>query len=269
MIDLLAKLLIENGLEPDSFTTSATGEAIFRGEVPAGRVMQTWVNVAKSAAETKYWPIIRDGSDDIHEQTERDPASILTAAPVGNIREILQPRMQERLNSLREMMPEFAEATDMDRLAAMADASGIYSFGERTQIEQVWPVDTPAPTRARFQTLKRAKGTPSVLLLVRVEHSWEVPAYLEFGGWNDCPAPELHVAVLREWRNNYRAAPACITGDVLECVVIKRPQTEAEAMKLAAEQWIFCEDIVGQGTQSVRKLAMEIWRSPTWFFWWD
>jgi hypothetical protein len=51
MIDLLAKLLIENGLEPDSFTTSATGEAIFRGEVPAGRVMQTWVNVAKSAGQ--------------------------------------------------------------------------------------------------------------------------------------------------------------------------------------------------------------------------
>jgi hypothetical protein len=163
--------------------------------------------------------------------------------------------MQERLNSLREMMPEFAEATDMDRLAAMADASGIYSFGERTQIEQVWPVDTPAPTRARFQTLKRAKGTPSVLLLVRVEHSWEVPAYLEFGGWNDCPAPELHVAVLREWRNNYRAAPACITGDVLECVVIKRPQTEAEAMKLAAEQWIFCEDIVGDGNLEISDLV--------------
>ncbi len=104
---------------------------------------------------------------------------------------------------------------------------------------------------------------------MRVEHSYEVPAYLDFGGWNDCPSPELQVAVLREWHKEYNARPACITGDVLECVVVNRPQTELDSMKLAAEQWIFCEDIVAQGTQSVRKLAMEIWRSPTWFFWWD
>jgi hypothetical protein len=77
------------------------------------------------------------------------------------------------------------------------------------------------------------------------------------------------VAVLREWQKEYSAVPACITGDVLECAVVKRPQTELEAMKLAAEQWIFCDDIVSQGTQSIRKLAMEIWRSPNWFFWWD
>src|SRR5580658_5819681 len=106
MLDPLAKLLLANDLEPDSFTEAAAGEAIFRGEVPAGNVMQTWVSVAKAAAETKYWPIIRGGADDIQEQTECDPASILAAVPAGSIREILKPRMKERLMSFRGMIPE-------------------------------------------------------------------------------------------------------------------------------------------------------------------
>ena len=68
---------------------------------------------------------------------------------------------------------------------------------------------------------------------------------------------------------NYKIDGNTITGDVLECLVLKPPQTPEQAMQLAAEQWIFCDDIVGQGTQSIRNLAIEIWQSKTWFFWWD
>jgi hypothetical protein len=162
-------------------------------------------------------------------------------------------------------MAEFSQATDMDELAKLADVTGINLFG--ANVEEPWP--TEAPDRVSFHTVRELKGRPATVLLIKVEHSYEVPAHVGFGGWNDCPPPELQVAVLREWHKEYSAVPACITGDVLECAVVKRPQTEAEAMKLAAEQWIFCDDIVGQGTQTVRKLAMEIWRSPNWFFWWD
>lgn len=269
MIDSLAKLLIENGLEPDSFTSSNGKEAIYRGEVPAGRVMQTWVNLAKAAGETNYWPIIRGAPDGPLARTERDPESILASVPTGDVTEILRSRFEARRSSLRQMMPEFVEPTDMHGLAAMADASGIYSFSGRTQVPQEWPTEPAHQGRVGLRTLKGRGGQPSTLLLLRVEHSYEVPAYLEFGGWNDCPAPELQVAILREWKNEYRAVPAAITGDVLECVVVKRPKTEGQSMKLAAEQWIFCEDIVAQGTQSVRNLAIEIWESPIWFFWWD
>jgi hypothetical protein len=269
MIDSLAKLLIGNGLDPESFAASVADETMFRGEVPGGRAMQTWVNLAKASAETKYWPIIRGGPDDIYEPNNLDPTAILAAVPQGNIGKILRPRFEERRDELCEMIPEFGEASDMYQLGVMADASGVYSFSGRQQVSQAWPTEPTHQGRVSLQTVKERKGQPSTILLVRVEHSYDVPAFLGFGGWNDCPAPELHVAVLREWKNKYGARPACVTGDVLECVVVNRPQTEAEATKLAAEQWIFCDDIVGQGTQSIRKLAMEIWRAPAWFFWWD
>ena len=51
MIDLLARVLATNGLQPDSFTTSAAGEHIFRGEVQAGRVVETYLKLAKAFAE--------------------------------------------------------------------------------------------------------------------------------------------------------------------------------------------------------------------------
>ena len=62
--------------------------------------------------------------------------------------------------------------------------------------------------------------------------------------------------------------PACtITGDVLECVVVNRPQTELHSMKLAAEQWIFFVKTSSPKARKVKtgKLAMEIWRSPIYF----
>lgn len=206
MIELLAQVLATNGLQPDSFTPSEADERIFRGEVQAGRVVETFLNLAKAFAETKYWPIIR-GVSDIHRQPKRDPATILASAPAGSIREILEPLTKERREELAEMLPEFAfaEATDLDRLAQLVDDSGIYSFSGDQQNEQRWPTEAEAPTQVKFDTVKAANRNPSILLLVHVEHSYEVPAYLEFGGWNDCPSPELQVAVLREWHKEYNA----------------------------------------------------------------
>jgi hypothetical protein len=265
MKESLSRALVANGLNPDSFAAVTPGENIFRGELPGGRVVEIWMNLARSASETKYWPIIRGEIEHDPHLVECDADAILAEVPNGSVREVLKALTEQRQEQLSEIMPEFAQATDLDELGRLVDIKGINLFG--AYVEEPWP--TEIPERVSFHTVTGLKGKPAAVLLVRVEHSYEVPAYLGFGGWNECPAPELQVAVLREWQKEYGAVPACITGDVLECAVLRPPQSEAEAMKLAAEQWIFCDDIVGQGTQTVRKLAMDIWRSPNWFFWWD
>jgi hypothetical protein len=272
MIDSLSKLLIGNGLEPDRFVPSGPDEASYLAELPVKGLLALWANLAKGSKETKYFPIIRGVANHIYEAPDHDPVAILAAAPPGGIREVLEPLFHERRRSLNEMMPEFANAKDMDQLAKEADSSGIYSFiGSQKKADAAWPIDKPAPERFGLHTLKGLKGKPVTMQLIRVEKSYEVPAYLGFGGWNECPPPEIQVAILREWRKEYDAVPIAVTGDVLECAVPspRRPRTEDECMKLAAEQWIFCDDIVGQGTQSVRGLAIEICKAPTWFFWWD
>jgi hypothetical protein len=106
MLESLSDVLVANGLNPDSFAACAGDEKIFRGELPTGRVVETWMKLAKAASETKYWPIIRGALDDCQEPVECDADAVLAAVPAGNIREILESRMVERREALAEIMPE-------------------------------------------------------------------------------------------------------------------------------------------------------------------
>jgi hypothetical protein len=121
-------------------------------------------------------------------------------------------------------------------------------------------------------TVEILKGKPlkqCLIALLPTVQPAEAPAYLRFGGFNACPPSEVHVAFHRDWGRRYGAVPACVTHDIIECVVARPPQTPDEARVLAAEQFAYCDDIVSQGTQTVERLAVELWGSPTWYFWWD
>jgi len=98
---------------------------------------------------------------------------------------------------------------------------------------------------------------------------WELPAWVPMGGYNECPAPESQVAVFRYWHENYGAVPVSATNAIWEMHVPRPPQTEAEAMTLAAGQYAFCQDIVSQGTATVGALAGLLKGANAWYFWWD
>lgn len=101
------------------------------------------------------------------------------------------------------------------------------------------------------------------------DESWQVPAFAQFGGWNSCPPPEEHCAILRYWQEKYGAEIVSLTHDVIECSVENPPQTEAECWELAWEQYAYCSDIVDQGVGKVGKLASGLRNSDYWYFWWD
>src|SRR5690606_15273239 len=97
----------------------------------------------------------------------------------------------------------------------------------------------------------------------------DLPAHLGWGGWNQCPPPAAHVAMLRSWHQRFAAELAFIGPDTLELSVARPPATTAELRELAWEQYIYCSDIVHQGAGSLDALARELCGSPRWFFWWD
>lgn len=132
------------------------------------------------------------------------------------------------------------------------------------------PGATASPGSA-LAVLADYKGRPSKLLfimLVPTRDSTEIPAILMYGGWNACPHPSEHVAMLRRWRDRYGAQLIALTGDTLECVVA-RPAGQLEATPLAEEMYWYSPDIVDQGTESVDALASSLAGSKYWFFWWD
>ncbi|MCU0914498.1 MAG: DUF4253 domain-containing protein [Planctomycetes bacterium] len=108
-----------------------------------------------------------------------------------------------------------------------------------------------------------------VICNVPTPRSWEVPAYLFFGGWNECPNPEEHVALLRYWHEHYGADVITLLGDAIECTVSRPPSEREAALALAREQFVYSPDIVMQGTQTLSALAAALCGGTTWFFWWD
>lgn len=96
-----------------------------------------------------------------------------------------------------------------------------------------------------------------------------IPAFLNFGGWNECPEAAVQVAAARQWFDKYGAEIVAVTDDIVEYRVRTRPASRDEAMALAREHFEFCSDIVLQGPGTLEPLAATLMASDWWFFWWD
>ena len=107
------------------------------------------------------------------------------------------------------------------------------------------------------------------IALIPVAQSWMIPAYLKIGDWNDCPTAAEHTAILKYWHEHYGIQVAAITRDVIELEIQRPPTTKQQALLLAEQQFIYCPDIVYQGTQTIAALASTLLNGSVWFFWWD
>ena len=135
-----------------------------------------------------------------------------------------------------------------------------------------WPSDLgppgPEPSVA-FDILTMQPLQKAHIALVPTDDWTTVPAHLNWGAWNACPAPEYHVTALRSWRDRYGAELVGLNRDTMNLRVARAPKTRAEALDLAQEQYAYCNDIVDQGAGTMSMLAAALMASPWWFFWWD
>jgi Domain of unknown function (DUF4253) len=138
--------------------------------------------------------------------------------------------------------------------------------------EGEWPEgeDYPNTSLSAHCNIRTRKPFDEVFIaLVPTDSSWKVPAYLRIGGWNECPSGEEHAAIFKYWHEKYGASVACIADDVIEFQVERPPETREQALQLAKEQYVYCADIVHQGTESIEALASTLVKAPVWYFWWD
>lgn len=133
-----------------------------------------------------------------------------------------------------------------------------------------WP-ETPEvimPT-VNIDILKGVARPKVYIALIPTSRNDEIPAYFGWGNWNGNPPAEVHVAMLRRWNRKYGAELIGMTGDVLNMKIKRRPTTKDEALALALEQFLYCEDLVFQGTETLEALAGALMVSDHWYFWWD
>jgi hypothetical protein len=135
-----------------------------------------------------------------------------------------------------------------------------------------WPGQTLANNSimAHLELPHLKKPKQSVFIAkIPTANSWEVPAYLRLGGWNECPLPEEQVAISRYWHQLYGADIAAITEDTVEYLVERPPSDKTSAEQLAREHFIYCPDIVFQGCETMSNLAATLMGGQVWYFWWD
>ena len=169
----------------------------------------------------------------------------LLAAPLESGEEFLQKWLKEIKEELGEDEPDYWEQL----MGEVSDGEGIDSF-------------------LSLRDFNGKKTVPVVLAEIPVKNPWEVFAYLPFGGWNECPANEEHMAVAKYWFEKYGAIPALMTHDVLE-YSLPAPVSQERAMEVAWEQFTYCSDIVEQGVGTIGRLADGLTKSHYWYFWWD
>lgn len=133
-----------------------------------------------------------------------------------------------------------------------------------------WPDDSVPNNSISVQyDLDRNFEAKLVIGLAPTRNCWEVPAYIPFGGFNACPFPEVHVAMLRHWQQTYAAELVTMTHDTIEVEVGRRPQTREEAMRLANDQMTYAEFDQSLYWSKTENLAASLLISPVWQFWWD
>jgi len=146
--------------------------------------------------------------------------------------------------------------------------------GDESYYEEVhgsWP-RRPEPTTTYVLPTDVLSGRPLervYLAIVPTAQSWAVPVHLRLGGWNECPFPHEHAAVLKYWFERYDGELVGLSHDTIECAVSAPPREKEAALLLARQQFVYCADIVGQGSQTIENLGGALLNAPVWYFWWD
>jgi hypothetical protein len=202
--------------------------------------------------------------EDLYRQHERDVAE-----------------MRERVEQLKREKPALAPPPKFELPDFLKEAFGgkFVSGDETIESARSWgepqigewptePMGAPELSVAT-ETLTGAPLDKAQIVILPTDDPSTIPAYLHWGHWNGCPAPEYHIAALRSWRERFGAELVGLSHDVMNIRVKSRPPTRKAALELAREHYVYCSDIVEQGVQTLSALAAVLMESDWWYFWWD
>jgi hypothetical protein len=214
--------------------------------VPRRKAIETWKALGQEG-QGRFWPVIHGNRWQFSRMTEAMGFS------------------EDGVEVIVERGRRASFSAFLDRRIAMDPE--IYSSLEMGE----WPkvAATPHELLALSSPSPGSRSDDVVIGKIPTSHSWEVPGFLKYGGWNACPLPEDHMAALKSWEDRYGAQIVVVTQDTIECRVKERPRDKESALSLAREHYLYCGDVVDQGLGSVSSLAAVLMVSDSWYFWWD
>jgi hypothetical protein len=193
---------------------------------------------------------------------------------------LLEPRLWERsfgeYSTYQSPADSLAEASRLDGRQVLADSTGWdgQPAGDGAEVLAVvaargWPSDR---WTYRIRISHDASGAPAELTiaLVPVQQPWQIPAVLNYGGWNELMRPADNAAVLRYWHQRYGAVLLGLGYPNTEMLVDRPPGTRHEVLQLAYEHAIYDPDwpaVINR--EHLVDLAATLLDFQVWHFWWD
>lgn len=279
MAEKLARLMQERfgvgSLEP---IPNRHAPPAFKFTCAGSKALDMWRQLRTLSEETDHWPVIFGNEKEARRVLEaadsedgRPYQEILTEA-VGqtaeqwlNARIVAQKEQAEKFRSILEKKYGAVRAEEMLRELKKEEAGSQGAHEE-------WPEHQHPITQFTIPFERVGMGPPKAevtMALFPTNHGWEVPAHLNLGGWNECPDAVGHVVMMKAWSEHHGAELVGVNGDTVEMYVNRPPSTREDALRLAEQQYRYCEDIVTQGVQTIVALASGLLGNHIWFFWWD
>lgn len=256
-VEALRDFLTRQGIDAQSLAQVGPGPGQETALLiaPGEGAVELWRKLREAVPQTGRWPVILGPDQNLLENLRQN---LQVVAPEGGPRAIL----------------EQAGGIDAGRWLeerGKADPD-LYDFPRASWFQRagLWAGTEPnREIHIHRDILSGAAHDRIGIALVPTPRSWEAPAFLPWGGWNDCPEPAAQVAVLQRWQSLYGAEVLGLGTDIAELQVACPVSGRDQALTLAREHFLYCYDIVHQGTGTVDHLAAGLVESPVWFFWWD
>ena len=105
---------------------------------------------------------------------------------------------------------------------------------------------------------------PLALLLLPVQNSWEILAYLHWYGAESLGSDKV-MAMLKYWQEKYKIELVCHYGTMLQLRVKNKPKTCQEALQLAIEQETIAPCTTILPGVSLEDHACALLKTDTWF----
>jgi hypothetical protein len=270
---VLKNLLTQHNIIADTLELlwQVDGENIYGLTINGNDAIQHWQQLRQITDETGHYPLLlgNESESQCHIESVHSYSEYLPEEQPTTVQEIIRQGNQLNANdwlntTAHQQRQERANYIDISILEDDVDELTLAEIGEWN--DMIYPTNRyTIPS----DILIRLPHPNVIIALVPTTFSWQVPAFLKFGNWNDCPAPEVQVCLMKYWQEKYGAEVVGITHDVVEMVVHRPPQDRQTAFQLAQEQYIYCYDIVDQGVQTLNNLAANLLDGKVWYFWWD
>ncbi|HET9493555.1 MAG TPA: DUF4253 domain-containing protein [Chloroflexia bacterium] len=258
----LEEFLRTNGIQTATFQVlfGEGAETMYYLSTDGESAIELWRKLRGLVLESGYWPVVLGGREELDRHLESLAGNTETSTEA-----ILES--SRSIDGEEWLRYTYENIYDSDE-----DEEDSYPRGQ-------WPSDSKPDDRftipykgewiASEQRMEYEPLPVVYVALVPTRVSWQVPAYLKAGGWNYCPVPEEHCAVLRYWEDGYGAEIVGMSFDTFELQVARPPESRESALELAQEQFAYCPDIVEQGVETIEALAATLLNGRVWLFWWD